>query len=73
MEADPATLPWKSVYKLMIGSILPRPIGWISTVGASGQAYLAPFSFFEAAGWWTRTIAFRAKIRKFAMGTESGE
>lgn len=28
--------------------VVPRPIGWISTVSASGVANLAPFSFFNA-------------------------
>lgn len=28
--------------------VMPRPIGWISTVSASGQANLAPYSFFNA-------------------------
>lgn len=29
--------------------VVPRPIGWISTVSAAGVANLAPFSFFNAA------------------------
>jgi flavin reductase (DIM6/NTAB) family NADH-FMN oxidoreductase RutF len=48
MEINPQEIPWQSVYKLMIGSILPRPIGWISTVDAAGRPNLAPFSFFNA-------------------------
>ncbi len=28
--------------------VMPRPIGWISTVSADGQANLAPYSFFNA-------------------------
>jgi flavin reductase (DIM6/NTAB) family NADH-FMN oxidoreductase RutF len=32
----------------MIGSILPRPIGWISTLDEQGRSNLAPFSFFNA-------------------------
>jgi flavin reductase (DIM6/NTAB) family NADH-FMN oxidoreductase RutF len=28
--------------------MVPRPIGWISTVSANGQANLAPYSFFNA-------------------------
>lgn len=48
MEINPDTLPWRSVYKIMIGSIVPRPIGWISTIDRQGQPNLAPFSFFNA-------------------------
>lgn len=28
--------------------VVPRPIGWISTINAEGRANLAPFSFFNA-------------------------
>lgn len=48
MEITPETMPWKSFYKLMIGSIVPRPIGWISTLAPDGNPNLAPFSFFNA-------------------------
>lgn len=34
-------------YKLLIGLVIPRPIAWISTRGASGVANCAPFSFFN--------------------------
>jgi flavin reductase (DIM6/NTAB) family NADH-FMN oxidoreductase RutF len=47
MEASPEQLDWRSVYKILIGSVLPRPIGWISTVNESGDRNLAPFSFFN--------------------------
>ncbi|MEJ2657182.1 MAG: flavin reductase family protein [Desulfobacterales bacterium] len=48
MEVAPEDLPWQSVYKLLIGSVVPRPIGWISTVDSAGRPNLAPFSFFNA-------------------------
>jgi flavin reductase (DIM6/NTAB) family NADH-FMN oxidoreductase RutF len=33
-------------YRLIVGSVVPRPIAWVSTMSASGAANLAPFSFF---------------------------
>jgi flavin reductase (DIM6/NTAB) family NADH-FMN oxidoreductase RutF len=39
-----------SAYKLLIGSIIPRAIGWISTLPQDGVANLAPISFFTAVG-----------------------
>ncbi|KSU61553.1 hypothetical protein AS034_14545 [[Bacillus] enclensis] len=48
MDLKPHTLPWQDAYKLMIGSILPRPIAFVSTLDADGRANLAPFSFFTA-------------------------
>ena len=43
---DPAIMDTRAVYRLLIGSVVPRPIGWASTVNANGVANLAPFSFF---------------------------
>jgi flavin reductase (DIM6/NTAB) family NADH-FMN oxidoreductase RutF len=35
------------IYRLFSGSICPRPIAWVSTLDARGNANLAPFSFFN--------------------------
>ena len=35
------------LYKLLTGTIIPRPIGWISTVDENGINNLAPFSYFN--------------------------
>jgi len=57
------------MYKLMIGSIVPRPIGWISTINASGQPNLAPFSFFNAVCPNPPTVLFCTQVR----ATDSSE
>jgi flavin reductase (DIM6/NTAB) family NADH-FMN oxidoreductase RutF len=44
---DPATLTHQENYKLLIGSIVPRPIAFVSTISADGVLNLAPFSFFN--------------------------
>lgn len=41
-KTDPSVL-----YKLLTGTIIPRPIGWISTVDSKGINNLAPFSYFN--------------------------
>ncbi|MCA9871027.1 MAG: flavin reductase family protein [Caldilineae bacterium] len=64
MEITPSSLPWKSLYKLMIGSIVPRAIGWVSTVNEAGQPNLAPFSFFTAAGANPPHVLFCPLIRE---------
>jgi flavin reductase (DIM6/NTAB) family NADH-FMN oxidoreductase RutF len=46
---DPDTLDPQSRYKLLIGSVVPRPIAWTSTVSRKGVRNLAPFSFFTVA------------------------
>ena len=50
MIIDPADLDAAQSYKLLIGSILPRPIAWVSTRSVDGVDNLAPVSFFTAAG-----------------------
>ncbi len=49
MIIDPDTLDPKSAYKLLIGSVVPRPIAWTSTMSTEGVPNLAPFSFFTVA------------------------
>jgi flavin reductase (DIM6/NTAB) family NADH-FMN oxidoreductase RutF len=46
MDIDPASMPARERYGLLIGSILPRPIAWVATINEKGQTNLAPFSFF---------------------------
>ena len=46
MELDPESLNVRDRYGLMISTILPRPIAWVSTVSPDGKTNLAPFSFF---------------------------
>ena len=35
-------------YKLLVGSVVPRPIALVTTVDVEGQVNAAPFSFFNA-------------------------
>lgn len=37
----------KNQYKLMSGTLIPRPIAWVTTVNETGLINLAPFSFFS--------------------------
>ncbi|MCM3091661.1 MULTISPECIES: flavin reductase family protein [unclassified Cytobacillus] len=48
MELNPQSLEWKDAYKLMVGSILPRPIAFVTTIDTDGNVNAAPFSFFTA-------------------------
>jgi flavin reductase (DIM6/NTAB) family NADH-FMN oxidoreductase RutF len=49
MIIDPSELDLQSCYKLLIGSVVPRPIAWTSTMSREGTYNLAPFSFFTVA------------------------
>ncbi|WP_407655929.1 flavin reductase family protein [Capillimicrobium parvum] len=44
--------------------IAPRPIGWVSTVGADGAVNLAPYSFFNAVSEGPPMLAFSSDGRK---------
>jgi flavin reductase (DIM6/NTAB) family NADH-FMN oxidoreductase RutF len=46
VEIDPDALDSSALYKILIGSVVPRPIGWASTLSVDGVANIAPFSFF---------------------------
>jgi flavin reductase (DIM6/NTAB) family NADH-FMN oxidoreductase RutF len=50
MEFDPQNLEQSAIYKLLTGAVIPRPIGWISSISEDGILNLAPFSFFNAVG-----------------------
>jgi flavin reductase (DIM6/NTAB) family NADH-FMN oxidoreductase RutF len=45
VDIDPACLPASEVYRLLIGSVVPRPIAWITTMGPGG-VNAAPFSCY---------------------------
>jgi flavin reductase (DIM6/NTAB) family NADH-FMN oxidoreductase RutF len=49
MILDADALDAAQTYKILIATVVPRPIGWISTLSKDGIANLAPFSFFTVA------------------------
>src|SRR5262247_2400034 len=63
MEIDPQTAPQQSIYKLLIGCVVPRPIAWVSSLSDNGVANLAPFSFFMAVCNDPPTVAFASGRR----------
>ena len=46
MIFNPASLINKERYQLLISTILPRPIAWVSSMDRAGNLNLAPFSYF---------------------------
>jgi len=47
MRLDFTELQPRDAYAWMIGTIMPRPIAWVSTISLEGKTNLAPFSFFQ--------------------------
>jgi flavin reductase (DIM6/NTAB) family NADH-FMN oxidoreductase RutF len=60
---DTRELSSRNTYKLLIGSVVPRPIGWVSTVSADDVGNLAPFSFFMAATGNPPTVVLSTSMR----------
>ena len=60
---DPASIDGLTTYKLLTGSIVPRPIGFISTVSASGVFNAAPFSFFNGISHNPPMLCFSSQRR----------
>lgn len=50
MQFYPSQIGQRATYKLLSGAVIPRPIGWISSISPQGIPNLAPFSFFNAVG-----------------------
>ena len=48
MIIDPTAIPAQTMYRVLIGSVVPRPIAFVSTMSTECVLNLAPFSFFNA-------------------------
>ncbi len=44
---DPESRNEREIYKLLIGSVIPRPIAFATTMTRDGVLNAAPFSFFN--------------------------
>lgn len=60
MEAllEQSPLSAGTLYRLLSGSVCPRPIAWVATQDKRGNANLAPFSFFNVASIDPPILAF---------------
>ena len=64
MNVSPSDLSHSELYSMLLNSVAPRPIAWVSTISASGQANLAPFSFFNAVCVDPPLLAFAPGLRR---------
>jgi flavin reductase (DIM6/NTAB) family NADH-FMN oxidoreductase RutF len=55
---DPASTDYLNTYKLLIGSVVPRPIAFVSTISPEGAFNVAPFSFFTVASSHPPVLVF---------------
>ena len=63
MQALVSEISPRELYNIIISSVAPRPIAWVSSLSASGQANLAPFSFFNCVCAQPPLLAFSTALR----------
>jgi flavin reductase (DIM6/NTAB) family NADH-FMN oxidoreductase RutF len=62
MNVRPDQVPYRDFYRILINSVVPRPIAWVSTLN-DGHLNLAPFSFFNAVSAKPPLLAFAPSLR----------
>ncbi|MEH2405543.1 flavin reductase family protein [Nostoc sp.] len=64
MIIDPSQNDPRNTYQLLVGSVVPRPIAWVSTIASDGTPNVAPFSFFMGVTASPPTLAISSGLRR---------
>ncbi len=64
----PENMEPRDAYKIMLSVIVPRPIAWISSLGADGTVNLAPYSFFSGVSGHPPVVMFSVSQRSARFG-----
>jgi len=73
MNVSPSDLSHSETYGILLNSVAPRPIAWVSTVSVAGQRNLAPFSFFNAVCVDPPLLAFAPGLRRSKQDAGRGD
>jgi flavin reductase (DIM6/NTAB) family NADH-FMN oxidoreductase RutF len=75
MDALVSQLSHREIYDILLHSVGPRPIAWVSSVSGSGDPNVAPFSFFNCVSVDPPMLAFSPGLRapKDAPSAPHGE
>ena len=75
MYFDPRTEKHGLAHSPYTALVVPRPIGWISTIAADGVVNLAPYSFFNLVSSYPPFVLFSSADRKDSQrnAEETGE
>ncbi len=68
---DPDRLQPGETYKLLAGSVVPRPIAFVATVDQAGVRNVAPYSFFTVVSANPPVVCFCPAMREPANGLEA--
>jgi flavin reductase (DIM6/NTAB) family NADH-FMN oxidoreductase RutF len=63
MHVNVSDLPHRELYNIILSSVAPRPIAWVSSLSAAGHPNLAPFSFFNCVCVSPPLLAFATALR----------
>jgi flavin reductase (DIM6/NTAB) family NADH-FMN oxidoreductase RutF len=63
LEFHTGNLTPQQSYKLLIGSIVPRPIAWVTTLASNGTVNVAPFSAFTFITYHPPTVGISIGLR----------
>jgi flavin reductase (DIM6/NTAB) family NADH-FMN oxidoreductase RutF len=73
MEYDPRSEPHNLARDPVTSLVVPRPIGWITTISPAGVVNLAPYSFFNLVAGKPPFVMFASNPRKHSQhNAESG-
>src|SRR5262249_33073096 len=64
---DPRSEPHRLAHDPVTSLVVPRPIGWLSTIGPGGTVNLAPYSFFNLVGAKPPFVMFASNPRKHSQ------
>jgi flavin reductase (DIM6/NTAB) family NADH-FMN oxidoreductase RutF len=73
MDFRTSEISYSELYNIILSSVAPRPIAWVSTLDASGQPNLAPFSFFNCVCIDPPLLAFAPALRLPKIHPAPGE
>jgi flavin reductase (DIM6/NTAB) family NADH-FMN oxidoreductase RutF len=65
-------LPPQQRYKLLVSTVVPRPIAWVVSLDATGRVNAAPFSFFNVFGEDPATVIIGIGGRKPGDAKDTG-
>jgi flavin reductase (DIM6/NTAB) family NADH-FMN oxidoreductase RutF len=63
MDYDPRSEPHNLAHDPTTSLVVPRPIGWISTISPAGVVNLAPYSYFNLCASQPPFVMFASNTR----------